>query len=85
MTTKKVLLALAATSLLAFGSIVPVYAEDPPPADEGTKMEVPADPDSAAPADAGADPGTEEGAPADAGGADAGGGKDGGEPPAPPQ
>lgn len=96
MTTKKVLLTLAATSLLAFGSALPVYAEDPPPAEEGATMDVPADPDSAAPADAAPDPGTDEGAgdPAASpeGGAAEGdkdaakdAGKDGAEPPAPPQ
>jgi hypothetical protein len=62
MTTKKVLLALAAASLFAFGSVAPVYAEDPPPAEEGATMEVPADPDSAESGDAAPDPGTEEGA-----------------------
>jgi hypothetical protein len=77
MTTKKVLLALAATSLLAFGSVAPVYAEDPPPADDGATMDVPADPDSAM--DPGAmDPGTDEGP--DSSGMDQDPGPDGGEP-----
>jgi hypothetical protein len=59
MTTKNTLLALAATSLLAFGAAAPVYAADPAPAGEGMKSEVPADPDSGmAPADAQPDPGT---------------------------
>jgi hypothetical protein len=62
MTTNKVLLALAAASLLAFGSVAPVYAEDPPPADDGASMEVPADPDSAESGDMAPDPGTDEGA-----------------------
>jgi hypothetical protein len=67
MTTKNMLLALAATSLLAFGAAAPVYAEDPPPAGEGMKSEVPADPDSSAvPADANPDPGTDQGAGSDA-------------------
>jgi hypothetical protein len=76
MTTKKVLLALAATSLLAFGSVAPAYAEDPPPADEGAKMDVPADPDSVDPGDSMADPGTDEGA-ADQGTGDKGTGDKG--------
>ena len=63
MTTKNKLLALAATSLLAFGAAAPVYAADPAPAGEGMKSEVPADPDSTmAPADAQPDPGTDQGA-----------------------
>jgi hypothetical protein len=62
MTTKKVLLALAATSFLALGSVVPAYAQDdPPPADDGTMTDVPADPDSMEAGDAAPDPGTEEG------------------------
>jgi hypothetical protein len=61
MTTKKVLLALAATSLLAFGAVAPVYAEDPPPAGDTAKTQVPPDPDSADPGDATPDPGTDEG------------------------
>jgi hypothetical protein len=76
MTTKNVLLALAATGLLAFGAAAPVYAEDPPAAGEGMKSEVPADPDSTmAPADAGQDPGTDSkmDAGADAGAKDGGG------------
>jgi hypothetical protein len=56
MTTKKILLALAATSLLAFGSVAPVYAEDPPPADDSSKMDVPADPDSSGSGDSMQDP-----------------------------
>jgi hypothetical protein len=63
MTTKNTLLALAATSLLAFGAAAPVYAADPAPAGEGMKSEVPADPDSGmAPADPQPDPGTDQGA-----------------------
>jgi hypothetical protein len=61
MTTKKVLLALAAASVLAFGYVAPVYAEDPPPppADTGaTTTDVPADPDSTKPADASPDTGS---------------------------
>jgi hypothetical protein len=76
MTTKKVLLALAATSLLAFGSVAPVYAEDPPPpADDSSTMDVPADPDSSAadPGDATPDPGTDEGAAGDSSGSDSSG------------
>jgi hypothetical protein len=81
MTTKNVLLALAATGLLAFGAAAPVYAEDPAPAGDGMKSEVPADPDSTmAPADAGQDPATDQGAAdskmdtgADAGAKDGGG------------
>jgi Rieske Fe-S protein len=62
MTTKKVLLALAATSFLALGTVVPAYAQDDPPAaDDGTMTEVPADPDSMEPGDTTQDPGTEEG------------------------
>jgi len=62
MTTKKVLLALASASLLAFGSLSPVYAEDPPAADDGTTMDAPADPDSANTGDTGdmSDPGTDD-------------------------
>lgn len=69
MTANKVLLALAATSLLAFGSVAPVWAEDPPPADDGTSMDVPADPDGADSGDMAPEPGTDEGA-GDAGGED---------------
>jgi len=60
MKTKKVLLALAATTVFAFGYVAPVYAEDPapPPADTGATTDVPADPDSTKPADASPDPGT---------------------------
>jgi hypothetical protein len=62
MTTKKVLLALAATSLFAFASVAPVYAEDPPaPADDGATMDVPADPDSAGSGDMAPDPGADPG------------------------
>lgn len=67
MTTKKVLLALTATTILAFGYVAPVYAEDPPPADTGATTDVPADPDSTGPADASPDPGTGAGAGADTG------------------
>ena len=93
MTTKNVLLALAATGLLAFGAAAPVYAEDPPATGEGMKSEVPADPDSTmAPADAGTDQGAADSkmdTGADAGAKDGGGDapdgakdapKDGGEP-----
>jgi hypothetical protein len=77
MTTKNKLLALAATSLLAFGAAAPVYAADPAPAGEGMKSEVPADPDSTmAPADAQPDPGADQGAgdsKMDAGAKDGGG------------
>jgi hypothetical protein len=84
MTTKKVLLALAASSLFAFGSVAPVWAEDPPPpANDGATMPVPPDPDSAEAGDiAPPDPGTDEGA-GDAAGGDAG--TEGGEPPPEPQ
>jgi hypothetical protein len=71
MTTKKVLLALAATSLLAFGAVAPVYAEDPPPAGDSAKTQVPPDPDSADPGDAAPDPGTDQGA-GESGGQDGG-------------
>jgi hypothetical protein len=67
MTTKKVLLALAATSLLAFGSVAPVFAQD---SDDGASTEAPVDP-GADQGDAASDPGTDEGA-GDASG-DAGG------------
>ena len=76
MTTKNVLLVLAATGLLAFGAAAPVYAEDPPATGESMKSEVPADPDSTmAPADAGQDPGADSkmDAGADAGAKDGGG------------
>jgi hypothetical protein len=83
MTTKKVLLALAATSLLAFGSVVPVYAEDPPPpADQGATMDVPADPDSAESGDVAPDPGTDEGAGGSTGDSS---GTEGSEPPPQPE
>ena len=62
MTTKKVLLALAATGLLAFGYVAPADAQDTPAADDGTMMDVPADPGSAEAGDMAPDPGTEEGA-----------------------
>jgi hypothetical protein len=69
MTTKKVLLALAATSLLAFGSFAPVFAQDS--MDDGASTEAPADPGGADEGDAASDPGMDEGA-GDASG-DAGG------------
>lgn len=69
MTTKKVLLALAAASLFAFGSVAPVYAQES--ADDGAAMDVPADPDSADSGDVAPDPGMDEGG--DAAGTDAGG------------
>jgi hypothetical protein len=63
MTTKNVLLALAATGLLAFGTVSPLYAEEPPPpAEEGAATDVPADPDSAEAGDAAPDAGAEDGA-----------------------
>ena len=63
MTTKKVLLALAATGLLAFGAPAPSLAQDDPPAtDDGSSMDVPNDPDSSYPDDPMPDPGTDEGA-----------------------
>jgi hypothetical protein len=63
MTTKEVLLGLAAAGLLAFGFTAPVYAEDPPPppAQDDSATPVPADPDSTPGADSGdvaPDPGT---------------------------
>jgi hypothetical protein len=59
MTTKKVLLTLAATAVLAFGYVAPVYAEDPPPAaDPGAATDVPPDPDSAGAGAASPDPST---------------------------
>ena len=62
MTTKKILLALAATAVLAFGYVAPVYAEDPPPAaDPGAATDVPADPDSTGPGAVSPDPGTDAG------------------------
>ena len=68
MTTKKVLLALAATTVLAFGYVSPVYAEDPPPvADPGAATDIPADPDSTGPGAASPDSGTTTGAGADTG------------------
>jgi hypothetical protein len=86
MTTKKVLLALAASSLFALGSTAPVWAEDPPPPAEGATMPVPADPDSAEAGDIAPDAGTEEGggdAAGDAAGMDPG--MEGGEPPPQPE
>ncbi len=63
MTTKKLLLALAATSLLAFAPVAPVLAADDTPAtDDGATMDVPADPDSADTGDMAPDPGTDDGA-----------------------
>ncbi len=71
MTTKKILLALAATSLLALGSVTPVYAEDPPaPADDSSSMDTPANPDSADSGDQAPDPGTDDGAAGDSSGSD---------------
>jgi len=69
MTTKKVLLALAATSLLAFGFTAPVFAQDS--GDDGATTEAPADPDSADSGDTAQDPGMDDGG--DASGGDAGG------------
>lgn len=58
MTKKMVLLALAATGLVALGMAAPVLAQgDPPPAGGEATMEVPQDPDSMM-----TDPGTDEGA-----------------------
>jgi hypothetical protein len=57
--TKKILLALATTSILAIGLIAPVYAEDPPPAptDTGATAAPPPDPNAPTPApDTGAQP-----------------------------
>ncbi len=71
MTTKKVLLALAATSLLAFGAVAPVYAEDAPPAGDAAKTQVPPDPDSADPGNSQPDPGSDQGA-GESGGQDGG-------------
>ncbi len=69
MTTKKVLLALAATSILAFGYVAPVYAEDPPPppAETGSTTDAPANPDGAAPAPASPDAGAKTDAGTDSG------------------
>jgi hypothetical protein len=62
MTKKKVLLALTATAVLAFGYLAPAYAEDPPPAaDPGAATDVPADPDSTGAGVALPDPGTDAG------------------------
>jgi hypothetical protein len=69
MTTKKMLLALAATSLFALGSAAPIYAQDS--GDDGAATEAPADPDSADSGDMEQDPGMDEGG--DASDADAGG------------
>jgi len=79
MTTKEVLLGLAAAGLLAFGTVAPVYAEDPPASDDGSTMEVPADPDSADSGDMAPDPGMDDSGDSSAG--DAAGSDDGGEPP----
>jgi hypothetical protein len=77
MTKKKVLLALAATTVLAFGYVAPAYAEDSPPAaDPGAATDVPADPDSTGPGAASPDPGTDAGT-----GAPTGTGTDSGEQP----
>jgi hypothetical protein len=59
MRTKKILLALATTSVLAFGLVAPVYAEDPapPPADTGATTAPAPDPNAPTPApDTGAQP-----------------------------
>jgi hypothetical protein len=83
MTTKKVLLALAATRLLTLGSVAPVQAEEPPtPSDEGTTKDVPAEPDSAESGDVAPDPGTDDGAGDNSGD---GSGSEGGEPPPQPE
>jgi len=58
MTTKKVLLALAATSLLAFGYAAPAFAQDA--GDDGATTEAPADPDSADSGDMAPDQGTDD-------------------------
>jgi len=60
MTTKKVLLALAATSLLTLGYVAPVYAQES--TDDGATMDVPADPDSGESGETAPDPGAEDGA-----------------------
>jgi hypothetical protein len=68
MTTKKILLALAATSLLALGPVTPVYADDTSAqADDGSSMDAPADPDSADSGDTTPDPGTDAGDAGDTG------------------
>jgi hypothetical protein len=57
--TKKILLALATTSILAIGLVAPVYAEDPAPAptDTGATAAPPPDPNAPTPApDTGAQP-----------------------------
>ena len=57
--TKKILLALATTSILAIGFVAPVHAEDPapPPADTGATTATPRDPNAPNPAtDTGAQP-----------------------------
>jgi len=87
MNTKKVLLALAATSLFAFTAVTPGYAADPPPpADEGV-TDQPSDPYGTVPGEGTPDPadgpidpgaaGTDQGG--DQGAGDAGGDADGGE------
>jgi hypothetical protein len=81
MTTKKVLLALAATGLLAFGSAAPGWAEDPPPPDEGTTMDVPADPDGEVQGEGMPDPGVDEGADTGTNDTNDGGGDSGGSEP----
>jgi hypothetical protein len=52
MTTKKILLAIATTSILALGFVAPVYAEDPAPAptDTGATTAPPPDPNAPNPA-----------------------------------
>ena len=62
MTTKKILLALATTSVLAFGLVAPVYAEDPAPAPTDTGATAAPAPDPNAPV-----PAPETGAQPDAG------------------
>jgi hypothetical protein len=83
MMTKKVLLVLAASGLLAFGTAAPVLAEDPPAqSDDGSNVDVPADPDSADQGESAPDPGTDEGGSGDttdssgSGGSQDGGGSD---------
>ncbi len=82
MNTKKVLLALAATSLLTFGAVTPGYAADPPaPADEGV-TDQPSDPYATVPGEGTADPGDGTADPGAAGadqGADQGAGDSGAE------
>jgi peptide deformylase len=82
MNTKKVLLALAATSLLTFGAVTPGYAADPPaPADEGV-TDQPSDPYATVPGEGTADPAdgtTDPGAAGADQGADQGAGDSGAE------